>query len=361
MSKTVDPTIKTIDIQNLRGIRRGKLDGLTPVTVLVGANGSGKSTVLEAIGISVAEDAERAFNVLGTREWLGLRALSTWFSSPDGATIKTGTDSATETTTVRTTHLTEIDLQLLANKGQTSDHQVIALSRQAEGGGIGSWRALIDEDGSVSLNFIQSQPTGGNSKAYSKTSAQSERSAGARHRLDEQVFVSSDRNALDAAKRSGTYDALEGYLRVLKPRLKNIESLGIGTRSEPHVFERDPHAVYPLAYAGEGFRKALAIAAVLGAARGGICTIDEPEAHGHPSLFRGMVAMVRAAVADGTQIFFSTHSLDFIRVLAMAFENSPGLWSVVALRLENGELLTQSIHGDRAIERLLVLGDDVRL
>jgi predicted ATPase len=46
---TLTTGIERIRIRNYRVLRDVELDGLTPVTVLIGANGSGKSTVLEAI------------------------------------------------------------------------------------------------------------------------------------------------------------------------------------------------------------------------------------------------------------------------------------------------------------------------
>ena len=36
--------IRSIAISHLRGIQQGQLDGLTPITVLVGPNNAGKST-----------------------------------------------------------------------------------------------------------------------------------------------------------------------------------------------------------------------------------------------------------------------------------------------------------------------------
>lgn len=40
--------IRKIRFYNFRGIRKGKLE-LSPLTILIGANGSGKTTVLEAL------------------------------------------------------------------------------------------------------------------------------------------------------------------------------------------------------------------------------------------------------------------------------------------------------------------------
>ena len=44
--------IRSITIENLRGVARGSVEGLSQVSILLGKNGSGKSTVLEAIYIA---------------------------------------------------------------------------------------------------------------------------------------------------------------------------------------------------------------------------------------------------------------------------------------------------------------------
>jgi predicted ATPase len=51
--------IDAIEIENLRGIRHGRLDGLKPLTILTGPNASGKSTVLDALLIAATRSLKR--------------------------------------------------------------------------------------------------------------------------------------------------------------------------------------------------------------------------------------------------------------------------------------------------------------
>ena len=52
--------INSIEIKNFRGINDGKLENLTPLTILVGANGCGKSTVLQSLLLGASADKGKA-------------------------------------------------------------------------------------------------------------------------------------------------------------------------------------------------------------------------------------------------------------------------------------------------------------
>jgi predicted ATPase len=52
--------IQSISINGLRGIAKGEIKELAPLTVLVGPNSSGKSTILDALFIAVSDDTENA-------------------------------------------------------------------------------------------------------------------------------------------------------------------------------------------------------------------------------------------------------------------------------------------------------------
>ncbi len=68
--------IRSIKIQNFRGIREGGLSDLAPMTLLMGPNNSGKSTCLEAACIPWDPvPVDGADMVLRRRGWLGLEEL----------------------------------------------------------------------------------------------------------------------------------------------------------------------------------------------------------------------------------------------------------------------------------------------
>jgi AAA15 family ATPase/GTPase len=69
--------ITSIEISGLRGIREGKLDDLTPLVILVGPNGCGKSTVLDALLVGANENLQEAADV-AFRRHVGLKDSARW-------------------------------------------------------------------------------------------------------------------------------------------------------------------------------------------------------------------------------------------------------------------------------------------
>jgi predicted ATPase len=73
--------IGSIQVQDLRGIREGRLDELTQLVILVGPNGCGKSTILDALfiaanaelGEAIERIAHRRVDVVNDARWLAWR------------------------------------------------------------------------------------------------------------------------------------------------------------------------------------------------------------------------------------------------------------------------------------------------
>src|SRR6266571_6439785 len=65
--------IEKLEIENYRGIAHGEISGLAPLTILVGPNSSGKSTVLEALLLSASPDSGDAMVRAALRRgWVGV-------------------------------------------------------------------------------------------------------------------------------------------------------------------------------------------------------------------------------------------------------------------------------------------------
>ncbi len=352
----------SIEITGLRGITSCKIEGLAPMVLLVGPNGCGKSTVLEAFGVLCAgANAAEAFNALSQREWLGLDGVKSWFTGAkftaecNGIWRPTLADAAEMKADVRLAIAEVRDADLIAT-AHARGYREPLLEFDASANGASSSVAL-DSDGDAAAAFAN----GPRWFPYAAATSPVDRAAGAKARLDAAGFSSELREALTSLKRGEWYDRFLENLQVLKPRVASIESLAIGARDEPHVIEREPRAVYPLAYAGDGFRRAMVVCATLARAQGGVAAIDEPEAFAHPRLFQALAQLFRRSVDDDTQIVVATHSLEFVSAVLAAFADAPEKACVVGLRRDNGAIDPLVVSGPDAQRRVLEFGDDLRL
>jgi len=346
--------IKSIEIEGLRGIKRAKIEGLAPLTMIVGPNGCGKSTVLEAVGLLCAgAHGPTAFGALASREWLGIAGMRFWFE--DGARVRGTLEPAVDWTYGATTLLIwSSDVKLVVAEAEL---RIVVVGTGGIEKGTGQTAVVVDDDGSFSVrDSHQRQPL----IPFALQAHFVDLPVGMRSRLNRRLS-SAQRDALGAIKLNPWYDTWIEYLRELRPRIISIESLALDERDEPFVFEGPPREGYPLAYAGDGFRRSLLLAATLARAKGGVVAIDEPEAFAHPSMFTGHAKMVRRAIEDGTQVFMATHSLEFVTAALQAFEDDPEKVAVVGLRREGGVLDPVTISGPDASRRVLELGHDLRL
>ncbi len=340
----------SLEVQGLRGIKQGRVDGLAPLTIFVGPNGCGKSTMLEAAGVACAGDsAAAAFEAIAAREWLGLSGLDHWITGKDGLKVETTLDapisylhrSVSEfTSMLRVSPRAESEAKEPVRALQlTSGHQVI-----------------LNEDG-VATFHVDRAPL----LPFALNTVLPDRPAGAHKRFTSPRFSSHARDALTAIKLSPSYDDLLEYLQVLRPDLVSIESIAVGERDEPFMFEKNPRRGYPIAYAGDGFRRSLLLAATLARGKGGVAALDEPEAFAHPRMFTLLAKLFRKAIANQTQIMVATHSLEFVRDCLSELQGEPESVCVIGLTMADGVLDPLLVTGADAFRRVVEWKDDLRL
>jgi hypothetical protein len=344
------PMLTSIEIAGLRGIKGAKIAGLGPVTMLVGSNGSGKSSILEALGLLCAgSDVEAAFSAVSRREWVGLAGTAYWFDKQGCRVEGTRDTGSTLLTTVMFGPPRADIFQIALQKGARGE----LLGFLA---GSGSAQGVVDEDGRLVERVAAHRAL-----PFALEVAQVDRPAGARHRFGADRFSSGLRHALGRIKLTPWYDDLITYLQVIRPTLSSIESIAVGDRDEPHMFEKYPRVGYPIAYSGDGFRRALLLASAFAEAKGGVVAIDEPEAFAHPRLFSSVAKLIRRCRADGTEVFLATHSLEFVQVVLSEFSDEPGQCAVVGLRNDRGSIDPVVVGGADAHRRIIEMGDDLRL
>jgi len=174
-------------------------------------------------------------------------------------------------------------------------------------------------------------------------------------------YSSSLRDALSEIKLSPWYDDFFEYLKLLRPSLLSIENIAVGDRDEPFMFEGPPRKGYPVAFAGDGFRRVLLVAATMAKAKGGVAALDEPEAFAHPKMFGVLCQLIHRAIDEGTQVMIATHSLEFVRAALCEFGEATDKACVVGLTMEQGVLDPLVVSGPDAFQRVVEWKDDLRL
>lgn len=298
--------ITSVEIEGLRGIKEGKLEGLTPLVVLVGPNGSGKSTILEAIYIGVSFDfyasvafiANRRTGINQGKDWL------LWHSDKNAeAEIKVGADN-------NVLHDRMVKISDYDKTGETLSY--------------------LD---AIEVKLVDT------SKQFFQTPL---------HTLYSEMV------------KQGKRVEASNILRTMIPNIDHLEILTEGSNPILHIVYSD-HSV-PVALAGDGIQALLRLSLELAVRPGGTVLLEEPEVHQHPAAIRQSARAIQAAVRRGVQVILTTHSLELIDALLAEAETDADIekMSVYRLRLDNGLLKSSCVGGEDIAFSRVEIGDDLR-
>lgn len=339
--------ISSVAINNLRGIREGVVKELTGLTVLVGSNGSGKSTVLDALSIGVtrvpgeavgdavlrrasrhpttrwlfantsrrasvhvARDNGTRFTILDLKDQAWARALYQYARAPELERRMASGVSLTVLREVGSPKLAEASIAFFA------DGEFDALPTSVEN--PGGFQQLSSDVRFVDMRF------GARSAALNKL--------------------------LTDAKSSGRYEFAFELAREVVPGLTQIEILPLDDAAENFdLFTTFRDRSVPLAVAGDGVRGLIRLALELAAHPGGLALVEEPEVHLHPRALRQTARALVAASKRGVQLVLATHSLELIDLLAeyASAEQLLPQFSVQRLVLDAGTLQCRLIPGEQ--------------
>lgn len=336
--------IESIEIKNLRGIREGKLEGLTPLTVLVGPNGCGKSTILDALLIAGAgPERLRKF-----REACKFVAAI----SPDAATRQPVTledaQSIMELVGVHQGRLQEWP-RWFYWRGDTSSCSVVARSDHP--------LVLTVKIKGLSLEASCTFRRSGGPEAIIPDPVW----LPATHLIDlgSRGAHSPLHHLYSEAVRQGRSDELIAMVQAMLPGTKRIEILTEGDSPVLHVVY--PDRSVPVEFAGDGVHALLRMCMEIARPPGALVLIEEPELHQHPRGIAQSARVIVAAARAGVQVVLSTHSLEFIdSVLAVADEKDLERLSVFRLKLDNGGLISSRLTGKEVAFERNQIEDDLR-
>lgn len=340
--------ITHVTIKDLRGVAQGQVSGFTPLTILTGVNGSGKSTVLDALligasqfpAMAIGQAVKRRASKQFTGEWLFRRkSVEASVSVQLDGTIK------------------DVPLQWL------DAHQAEAEANDPDQNPLGAIRSLVNSrflgGGPESLTFFEADG------AYwsRRDSDESFPKASPVRLIDMRGFIGDQREmteVLTDAKSAGFGDHTIKLLLAVVPGLKNLEILKVGSGYEVGLIFDD--GAVPLSMAGDGVRGLARLALELAALGNGLALIEEPEVHQHPGSLKQSASTIVAGVERGLQVVVATHSLELIDelILSSSKQDLLGKLSVQQLRLTRGQLETTVFSGQEADKIRNVIGTELR-
>lgn len=333
--------IRSVEIKNLRGIQSGKLEDLTPLTILVGPNGCGKSTILDALllgghpipGQALTELADRRPATKEGPRWLFWRSK---LENPVEILMETFDEEMYSSRRLR--------LQFV--RGSTD--------------GVKSFLVEYDEAGEEHLSEVASLGMEGGS-SYTGNA--------------QPVYGVSEISLIEPTangKQTPLYDLLtqtiaQGrrkeaieILSAVVPGLDNVEILT--EKGAPLLYMVFPDYAVPAALAGDGIQVLLRLSLELASRPGGVVLLEEPEVHQHPGAMRQTARAIWAAVRRNIQVVLTTHSLELIDLLLTERQTEEELdkLSVFGMKLDDGCLKSFHLNGSEVALARTTIEDDLR-
>lgn len=337
----------SIEIENLRGIRSGRLEGLAPLTILTGPNGCGKSTVLDALLIVGSSSADEAVGKAVQRHPAVLGGAK-WLFGPGSP--------------------------IASLKAETSSGK--SLERKLQ------WREYCDEDlrdellkqgGAPPFSMIsleENMLANHSTSAYTAFSVQNQY-VGRLHggggpsedrfvRLVDPGLPNSLQQTFTAASRAGRRDDIFDLLSPLIPRFERLEIL-VEDDDTPSLYVASAGKSVPVGLAGDGVQAFIQLALEMAVVPGGLVLLEEPEVYQHPKAIWQTALAILANVRRGVQVVVTTHSLELIdALLAEASEEDLEGMAVFNLLLKNGKLVKGYQAGEDISFARQTLENDLR-
>jgi hypothetical protein len=335
--------ITSVRIESLRGIRAGTVEGLGPLSVLVGPNNAGKSTVLDALLIGAAPETRKAIAFVVRRRAVEQGARWLFWRSGERATVSVTTRAGIE----RRCTLARLDALV--------EYTVVIPGGSVDGairlGGSVSGAVRFGED-----NTMVEGRVGGAEGDLAALEGVPEARLVEAHRG---VYQEPLHRIYNRATEEGRIEGVNALLGELLP--EGFRRVEIGAPADkPVVYVTYKDHALPAALQGDGVQSLLRLGLELASAPGGVVLVEEPEAAQHPRALYESARAIVAAVRRGVQVVFSTHSLELLDMLRTHLDEDLGKLTVHHLACPNGELSVVRYSGSEVKLARDAIGEDLR-
>jgi predicted ATPase len=334
--------IGSVEIQNLRGIKDGKLDELTPLVILVGPNGSGKSTVLDALLVGASPVPGDAVG-RAVRRHQGVRYGARWLLWKSGREGDAEVEVRTDSGGIRRSRIS-VDLARPEEKAVLR-WSLIGTERTPE----------LPHPRGIEIRFEDRNryEAPGTAEFWAdRTEVRFVEASAA----DLQTPL---HTLLTEVHERGRHKEAEGIVAEVVPGFPQIRILTEGDSPIVHLgFES--HSV-PAALAGDGIHALVRLSLELASRERGTVLLEEPEVHQHPAALRQTARAIIAAVRRDIQVILTTHSLELIdALLSESLDADLDRLALYSLALEQGTLKSARIPGREVSLVRTTIEEDLR-
>lgn len=338
--------ISSITIQNLRGIGAGTVAPLTPLTILIGPNGCGKSTVLDALLIGAGMDGA----AIG-------QAVARHPMTRNGARWLVGASNRTA------------EIEIEDPQGQRHYRCVIERRRPDKGRGAlteglpGPPAAAIRctwAGDSTDRRMSFTTFTAENHYASVGSAARAQGLPFGEVRLVDSGLPVPLNDAYSETVRQGRKREVMALLQSLVPDVENVEIL-TEDDGTPTLYITKATGSLPVGLAGDGVQSFLQLALALAAQPDGLVLVEDPEVYLHTRAIRQTARALLASMRRNLQVVVTTHSLELVDDLVQQSEEADlARISLFSLRLANGALESSRLSGRDVASVRSAIENDLR-
>jgi len=295
--------VKGLEVEGYRGLRKASLADFAGINVFVGRNGSGKSSILEALYIALKLDEGLGY-VIKRRGWFGLASVEALFHGKNREAkieVLLG-DGSREEVTIRRDILDALHIDTLKARG-LDVNKLYTLNLSAKGKVVGNVMFYADSNGKYSSIHLEKEVRVVHNAMFIDWNSVYA------YGTPEEVYSIMVKEGGVEAKES-----VINTLRTVYEELRDITVLRTYDEWVLHLTFKDKATPYYVV--GDGVRYALMYLMAVSTPREAVLLMEEPELHAHPSLMRIVVNTILNSHRErGNQVFLSTHSLELIEML----------------------------------------------
>lgn len=338
--------ILSIEIENLRGIRAGRLDGLAPLTVFTGPNACGKSTVLDALLIAASPDPADAVG-RAVRRHPAVSGGARWLFRHDEPRARIAVASDSE-------RRWERRLEWLGHCDDEMQEELIRRRSPPPYSMIQVQENELADEGMLGLTAF-----GGDNQYVTSLSGGRGLSDVPFVRLVDPGLPIPLHRTFTEVTRAGRRDEVHALLADLIPGFERLEIVAL-TESDFGLAVTWNGSSVPLGLSGDGIQAFAQLALEIGVAPKGLVLVEEPEVYQHPKAILQSARVLLANVRRGVQTVLTTHSLELIDALLSEAGDDLSELALFHLTLVDGVLRSGRRAGEEMAFARETLESDLR-